>query len=210
RSPKEEQAVRVWKLRRVPAAAGAEHSRDLSGCAIPSGSSPCYLAYPTNSAGACPDRAAFVPFPNLKPAMLPFAGGQVLHHVLSTTQPNLRLAGNACDLACYRQFGDLGVGSSVCRFGQRPNSTGGPVPASLLFLLRGNPGSFVIGGGATTASPSSVTGAPGTTPFATSGAITVWRMTCVSPKASTPLAQAFGCSGYTNTTWVHLCFRPEL
>src|SRR5437899_2203393 len=31
-----------------------------------------YLAYP-NVAGACPDRAAFVPVPNLKPGMLPFA-----------------------------------------------------------------------------------------------------------------------------------------
>src|SRR5256712_28031 len=33
---------------------------------------PCYLAYP-NVAGPCPDRAAFVPVPNLKPGMLPFA-----------------------------------------------------------------------------------------------------------------------------------------
>src|SRR5438046_894658 len=33
---------------------------------------PCYLAYP-NVAGACPDRAAIVPVPNLKPGMLPFA-----------------------------------------------------------------------------------------------------------------------------------------
>src|SRR5262249_36085304 len=34
---------------------------------------PCHLAYPMNVAGACPDRAAFVPVPNLKPGMLPFA-----------------------------------------------------------------------------------------------------------------------------------------
>src|SRR5436190_9826311 len=34
---------------------------------------PCHLAYPTNVAGACPDRAAYVPVPNLKPGMLPFA-----------------------------------------------------------------------------------------------------------------------------------------
>src|SRR5438093_4004532 len=34
---------------------------------------PCHLAYPTNVAGACPDRAAYVPVPNLKPRMLPFA-----------------------------------------------------------------------------------------------------------------------------------------
>src|SRR6058998_3312693 len=33
---------------------------------------PCYLAYP-NVAGACPDRAAFVPVPNLKQGMLPYA-----------------------------------------------------------------------------------------------------------------------------------------
>src|SRR5206468_1787697 len=39
RSPEEGQAVRVWKLRRVPAAAGAEHAHDLSGYAIPPGSS---------------------------------------------------------------------------------------------------------------------------------------------------------------------------
>src|SRR5881409_3134321 len=34
---------------------------------------PCYLAYPANVAGACPDRGAYVPVPNLKPGMLPFA-----------------------------------------------------------------------------------------------------------------------------------------
>src|SRR3989449_2936645 len=34
---------------------------------------PCYLAYPTNVAGNCPDRAANVPVPNLKPGMLSFA-----------------------------------------------------------------------------------------------------------------------------------------
>src|SRR5712691_672717 len=32
---------------------------------------PCYLAYP--SAGACPDRSAYVPVPNLKQGMLPYA-----------------------------------------------------------------------------------------------------------------------------------------
>jgi hypothetical protein len=32
---------------------------------------PCYLAYP-NQAGACPDRALFVPVPNLKQGMLPY------------------------------------------------------------------------------------------------------------------------------------------
>src|SRR6059036_3842133 len=34
---------------------------------------PCYLAYPTNAAANCPDRAAFVPVPNLQRGMLPFA-----------------------------------------------------------------------------------------------------------------------------------------
>src|SRR5262249_27260910 len=34
---------------------------------------PCYLAYPASVAAACPDRAALVLAPNLKPGMLPFA-----------------------------------------------------------------------------------------------------------------------------------------
>src|SRR6266566_6299090 len=34
---------------------------------------PCYLAYPTSVASSCPDRGAFVPVPNLKQGMLPFA-----------------------------------------------------------------------------------------------------------------------------------------
>src|SRR2546422_2918592 len=34
---------------------------------------PCYLAYPTNVAANCPDRASFVPVPNLQRGMLPFA-----------------------------------------------------------------------------------------------------------------------------------------
>src|SRR5881396_2186383 len=34
---------------------------------------PCYLAYPTNVAANCPDRAALVPVPNLQRGMLPFA-----------------------------------------------------------------------------------------------------------------------------------------
>src|SRR2546422_7352600 len=34
---------------------------------------PCYLAYPTSVASSCPNRAAFVPVPNLKPGMLPYA-----------------------------------------------------------------------------------------------------------------------------------------
>src|SRR6267378_4013251 len=34
---------------------------------------PCYLAFPTSVASSCPDRAAFVPVPNLKQGMLPYA-----------------------------------------------------------------------------------------------------------------------------------------
>src|SRR5213594_1612531 len=34
---------------------------------------PCYLAYPANTAANCPDRAALVTVPNLKPGMLPYA-----------------------------------------------------------------------------------------------------------------------------------------
>src|SRR5439155_22460304 len=47
------------------------------------------------------------------------------------------------------------------------NEIGGPVPASLLFLAgaEGNPGSIVIGGGATAGTPSAVAGAPGNNPF---------------------------------------------
>ena len=42
-----------------------------------------------------------------------------------------------------------------------PNGTGGRVRESLLFMPGGNPGTITIGGGATTAVPSSVTGVPG-------------------------------------------------
>src|SRR2546430_682795 len=34
---------------------------------------PCYLAYPTSVASSCPNRAALVTVPNLKPGMLPYA-----------------------------------------------------------------------------------------------------------------------------------------
>jgi hypothetical protein len=45
------------------------------------------------------------------------------------------------------------------------NGTGGPVPASLVFLPGGNPGQIAIGGGATTVAPASVTPAPGNNPL---------------------------------------------
>src|SRR5437667_9129455 len=46
-----------------------------------------------------------------------------------------------------------------------PTGTGPAVPASLVYLPGGNPGQIVIGGGATTVSPSSVTPAPGNNPL---------------------------------------------
>src|SRR5213594_4644751 len=47
----------------------------------------------------------------------------------------------------------------------RPNGIGAPVPANLIFLRGGNPGQIVIGGGATTTAPASVTPAPGNNPL---------------------------------------------
>src|SRR6266571_2440014 len=47
----------------------------------------------------------------------------------------------------------------------KPNGTGPAIPASLVYLPGGNPGQIVIGGGATTVSPSSVTPAPGNNPL---------------------------------------------
>src|SRR6058998_1799108 len=47
----------------------------------------------------------------------------------------------------------------------KPNGTGPAVPANLVYLPGGNPGQIVIGGGATTVSPASVTPAPGNNPL---------------------------------------------
>src|SRR5216117_2621505 len=47
----------------------------------------------------------------------------------------------------------------------KPNGTGPAIPASLVYLPVGNPGQIVIGGGATTVSPASVTPAPGNNPL---------------------------------------------
>src|SRR5205809_4315930 len=47
----------------------------------------------------------------------------------------------------------------------KPNGTGAAIPANLIFLPGGNPGQIVIGGGATTVSPSSVTQTPGNNPL---------------------------------------------
>src|SRR5205809_3394772 len=45
------------------------------------------------------------------------------------------------------------------------NGLGPAIPANLIFLAGGNPGSLVIGGGATTVAPASVTPAPGNNPL---------------------------------------------
>src|SRR5437016_7183882 len=47
----------------------------------------------------------------------------------------------------------------------KPNGTGPAIPASLVYLPGGNPGQIVIGGGATTVAPASVTPAPGNNPL---------------------------------------------
>src|SRR5213594_1937470 len=47
----------------------------------------------------------------------------------------------------------------------QPNGTGPAIPANLIFLPPGNPGQIVIGGGAATVVPSSVTPAPGVNPL---------------------------------------------
>src|SRR6266850_2543301 len=47
----------------------------------------------------------------------------------------------------------------------KPNGLGPEIPKNLLFLEGGNPGSIVVGGGATTTAPSSVTPAPGNNPL---------------------------------------------
>src|SRR5205809_1764451 len=46
-----------------------------------------------------------------------------------------------------------------------PNGLGPAIPKNLIFLAGGNPGSIVVGGGATTTAPSSVTPAPGNNPL---------------------------------------------
>ena len=192
---------------------------------------PCYLAFP-NTPSACTDRAAFVPVPNLKQGMLPFAnafwpspnGPEVLSvdglptgtaynynsavqkiyenfvltrfdYVVSAKDSlfaNYTISDGERDSpqadSNYTQFVPLRsqtvgftethvlspsvVNSATLGWvrpygGQvtAPNGLGGAVPASLIFLQGGNPGSLVIGGGATTVAPASVTPAPGTNPL---------------------------------------------
>src|SRR6266581_3364912 len=192
---------------------------------------PCYLAYPTNVAANCSDRAAYVLVPNLKPGMLPFAnafwpvpnslevftnglptgtaynynsGVQKIHenfamgrmdYVISAKdslfgnytfsdgqrdqpQPDtyytmyVPLRNQTFGLQETHVFSPTVVNSATLGWVRpsaasvtKPNGTGPEVPASLVYLPGGNPGQIVIGGGATTVSPSSVTPAPGNNPL---------------------------------------------
>jgi len=196
---------------------------------------PCYLAYPGPATSAnCTDPARFVPVPNLKPGMLPFAdkfwpapnGLEVLSvdglptgtaynnnsavlkihenfvmtrmdYIMSakdTLFGNYTISDGQRDQPLLDMFYSMYVPLRTQTFGMqethvisptvvnsatlgwvRPyaasvtarNEIGGPVPASLLFLAgaEGNPGSIVIGGGATAGTPSAVAGAPGNNPF---------------------------------------------
>ncbi len=193
---------------------------------------PCYLAYPTTVASSCLDRAAFVPVPNLKQGMLPYArafwprpnGPEVpspeglptgtaynyndavtktyenfvmtrFDYVVSpkdTFFGNYTISDGERDTpqadTYYTQFVPLRsqtfsltethvfsptVVNSVILGWVRPyggqvtttNGLGPAVPKSLIFLEGGNPGSIVIGGGATTVAPASVTPAPGNNPL---------------------------------------------
>src|SRR5437773_1543894 len=191
---------------------------------------PCYLAYP-NVAGACPDRTAFVPVPNLKQGILPFAnafwpvpnssevftnglptgtaynynsGVQKIYENFVMTRMDYVVSAKDSLFANYtfsdgqrdqpqpdtyytmyvplrnQTFGlqethvfspsvvnsaTLGWVRPSAASVTAPNGTGPAVPASLVYLPGGNPGQIVIGGGATTVSPSSVTPAPGNNPL---------------------------------------------
>jgi len=193
---------------------------------------PCYLAYPGAATSAnCTDRAAYVPVPNLKPGMLPFAnlfwpvpnstevftdglptgtaynynsGVQKIHENFVMTRMDYiisakdTLFGNYTfsdgqrdspqQDTYYTQYVPLRnqtfgfqethvfsptVVNSVILGWVRPygvmvttvNGTGPAIPANMIYLPGGGPGQVVIGGGATTVSPSSVTPAPGNNPL---------------------------------------------
>src|SRR5256712_1952759 len=187
---------------------------------------PCYLAYPTTP-GACPDRAALVTVPNLKPGMLPYAnafwpvpnssevftnglptgtaynynnGVQKIHenfvitrmdYVISAKdslfgnytfsdgqrdqpQPDtyytmyVPLRNQTFGLQETHVFSPTVVNSATLGWVRptaasvtKPNGTGSAIPASLVYLPVGNHGQIVIGDGATTVSPASVTPEPG-------------------------------------------------
>ncbi len=185
---------------------------------------PCYLAYPS---GPCPDRAAYVPVPNLKQGMLPYAnlfwpapnGEELLigglpsgtaYNYNGANQPTFEnfqlyrfdytisskdsffanytfddgkrdvpqadsnyfmhvpLRVQTVGLQETHVFSSSLVNSLTVGFARTFSTTvtdpAVPVPANLNFLSAGNPGSIVIGGGATTVAPASVTPAPGNNP----------------------------------------------
>src|SRR3989449_5851416 len=191
---------------------------------------PCYLAYPTTP-GACPDRAALVTVPNLKPGMLPYAnafwpvpnssevftnglptgtaynynnGVQKIHENFVITRMDYVMSAKDSLLGNYtfsdgqrdqpqpdtyytmyvplrnqtfglqetHVFSPTAVNSAPLGWVRppaasvpHPNGAGPAIPASLVYLPGGNPGQIVIGGGATTVSPASVTPAPGNNPL---------------------------------------------
>jgi hypothetical protein len=192
---------------------------------------PCYLV--NTAADTCSDRAAFVPVPNLKLGMLPFAnsfwpvpngpevlvgglptgtaynynsGVQTIYENFVLTRfdytvsskdsfsANYTISDGERDSpqanSYYTQFvpirsqtlglqethvfstsvvnsATLGWVRSHADQVAAPNGSGVSVPASLIFLPGGNPGSIVIGGGTTTVSAASVAAAPGNNPFRT-------------------------------------------
>src|SRR5205809_564467 len=192
---------------------------------------PCYLAF-VNAQSSCADRAAFVPVPNLKQGMLPYAktfwpppngpevpspeglptgtaynynnAVQKVHENFVMTRFDYVISPKDSIFANYtisdgerdmpqldmyytmfnairsqtfgltetRVFSPTVVNSATLGW-VRPyattvtttNGLGPAIPRNLIFLEGSGPGSVVIGGGATTTAPSSVTPAPGNKPY---------------------------------------------
>src|SRR5947208_3550909 len=191
---------------------------------------PCYLANPTNTAAACPDRGAYVTAPNLVPGILPFMrywpapnGPELLQNGLPTgsaysfTNPprpvNEDFGLSRFDYTLSSQ--DTLSSSFSADRGTRNNPQDNPImsersgnglytlsaqethifsptvvntatfgyarawadqiatpdqpfPDSLLFMKggnRNNPGALIIGGGTSTAQPSTLTSANGQNPI---------------------------------------------
>src|SRR5437773_2138203 len=191
---------------------------------------PCYLAYPTNTATACPDRGAYVPAPNLVPGILPFMrywpapnGPELLQNGLptgaalnfiNTSRPVTEDFGLARVDYNLSSEDSLSTSFTADR-GTRNNPQDNPImsersgnglytlsaqethifsptvvntatfgyarawadqiatpdqpfPDSLLFMKggnRNNPGALIIGGGTSTAQPSTLTSANGQNPI---------------------------------------------
>jgi len=237
---------------------------------------PCYLAYPTNVAANCSDRAAYVLVPNLKPGMLPFAnafwpvpnslevftnglptgtaynynsGVQKIHenfamgrmdYVISAKdslfgnytfsdgqrdqpQPDtyytmyVPLRNQTFGLQETHVFSPTVVNSATLGWvrptaASRSPSRTAPGQRSLQAWYT-FPGVIPARLSLEVARPPSLRRRshrpPATTPFLVAENTTAWPMTCASPKASTPLAQAFGSSGYTKTILGQLSFPRE-